>query len=161
MTSSGGRYRYKDDQETPDTHTICVEFEGGRQAIWEGRSCNNHKAPFVEFYGETGTMLIDENGTYTIYNANDKETETAKHSRNDAQHAGNFLAAIRNNTPLALNSEIEEGYKSTLLCHLGNIAQRTGRTLQCDPQNGHILNDEAAMALWKREYSQEWTPKES
>lgn len=161
VTSSGGRYRFQDDQETPDTHTICVEFDGGRQAIWEGRSCNKHDAPFVEFYGEDGTMRIDENGKYTIYNANDKEIEVVAHSRNDAQHVGNFLAAIRNNTPLALNSEIEEGYKSTLLCHLGNIAQRTGRTLQCDSKNGHILNDEEAMAFWKREYAKEWTPKES
>jgi len=36
--------------------------------------------------------------------------------------------------------------------HLGNIAHRTGRSLQCDPRNGHILNDKPAMAYWTREY---------
>ncbi len=161
VTSSGGRYRFKDDQETPDTQSVLIEFEGGRQVTWEGRSCNKHDDRFVTFYGENGTLEIDESGTYRIFDINDKEIEQASHSRNDAQHAGNFVAAIRNDTPLALNSEILEGHKSTLLCHLGNIAYRTGRVLNCDPKNGHILNDDAAMALWKREYAKEWTPRES
>ena len=58
-----------------------------------------------------------------------------------------------------LNSPVEEGHKSVLLCHLANIAQRTGNTLHCDPKNGHILNDKEAMKLWKREYEKEWEPK--
>ncbi|MFH1300732.1 MAG: gfo/Idh/MocA family oxidoreductase, partial [Planctomycetota bacterium] len=65
----------------------------------------------------------------------------------------------RNNEPLNLNAEIEIGHKSTLLCHVGNIAHRTGRTLTCDPTNGHIQNDQAAMALWTREYEPGWEPK--
>ena len=161
VTSSGGRYRFDDDQQTPDTHTICIEFPGNRQMTWDCRSCNKHDDRFVSFYGESGTLEIDENGTYRIFDINDKEQEKVTHTRSDTEHAANFVAAIRNDTPLALNSEIEEGYKSTLLCHLGNIAHRTGHTLNCDPTNGHVLNDEAAMQLWKREYSPEWTPKES
>jgi len=161
VTSSGGRYRFQDDQETPDTQTVCAEFEGGQQITWEGRSCNKHDDRFVTFIGENGTLEIDQSGSYRVFDINDKETEKAAHSRDDTQHAANFIAAIRNDTPLALNSEILEGHKSTLLCHLGNIAHRTGHTLNCDPSNGHVLNDDAAMALWKREYSKEWTPKES
>ena len=61
--------------------------------------------------------------------------------------------------PDSLNSEIGEGHKSTLLCHLGNIAYRTGRTLKCDPSNGHILGDKDAMAFWTREYEKGWEPK--
>lgn len=161
VTSSGGRYRFADDQETPDTHTVCVEFEGGRQLVWEGLSCNKHDMPFVEFIGEQGTLRIEESGTYTVWDINEKQTEKVDHKMSDTLHASNFIEAIRHETPLSLNSEILEGHKSTLMCHLGNISHRTGRTLQCDPTNGHILNDEAAMALWKREYSKEWTPKES
>ncbi len=160
VTSSGGRYRFQDDQETPDTQAVCIEFEGGRQLTWEGRSCNKHDDRFVTFFGENGTLEIDASGHYRIYDINDKETEKASKGYDDTLHAANFIAAIRNNTPLSLNSEIEEGYKSTLLCHLGNIAHQTGHTLNCDPKNGHILNNEAAMALWKREYSKEWTPME-
>ena len=40
VTSSGGRYRYKDDWETPDTQTIGIEFGNDSSIVWEGRSCN-------------------------------------------------------------------------------------------------------------------------
>ena len=44
VTSSGGRYRYKDDWETPDTQVINLEFANNTFMSWEGRSCNgtNH-----------------------------------------------------------------------------------------------------------------------
>jgi hypothetical protein len=40
VTSSGGRYRYKDDWETPDTQVITLEFDNKSAITWEGRSCN-------------------------------------------------------------------------------------------------------------------------
>ena len=135
MTSSGGRYRYEDDQETPDTQTVCLEFEDRRQITWEGLSCNKHDRKFVTFYGEGGALDLDGNGTYTVFDANDKEVgKFGSPSVGDIEHIVNLLDAIRNDKPLSLNAEIAEGHKSTLLCHLGNIAQRTGRTLTCDAQ---------------------------
>jgi Leu/Phe-tRNA-protein transferase len=69
----------------------------------------------------------------------------------------NFLACVRSGErPIA---DIEEGHKSTLLCHLGNMAYRTGRTLDCDPTNGHVKNDTGAMELWGREYRPGWEPQ--
>jgi hypothetical protein len=41
---------------------------------------------------------------------------------------------------------------------LGNIAQRTGRSLRIDPANGHIMDDSAAAKLWTREYEPGWKP---
>ena len=32
VTSSGGRYRFQDDQETPDTHVVCFNFEGRKRS---------------------------------------------------------------------------------------------------------------------------------
>ena len=46
-----------------------------------------------------------------------------------------------------------------MLVHLGNIAQRTGRTLSCDPKTGRILGDDDAMRYWKREYQPGWEPR--
>ena len=59
----------------------------------------------------------------------------------------------------AVNSPIEEGHKSVALLHLGNIAWRVGRELRCDPSNGHILGDDKAEKLAKRDYEKGWEPK--
>jgi predicted dehydrogenase len=160
VTSSGGRYHFDDDQETPDTHTVCFEFEEKRAITWQGLSCNRHRLGFVVFYGDGGAMELDSDGSYIIYDARDKEVERqSATARGDQEHIANFLAAIRNDTPLELNAEIAEGHRSTLLCHLGNIAHRTGHSLNCDPSNGHILEDPVAMELWTREYEPGWEPK--
>src|SRR5690606_33158168 len=147
--------------ETPDTQTVSFEFEGNKAMTWEGLSCHRHSSGFVKFYGTAGALDLQPNGTYTIYDEKDVEVERKPSpSQGDLEHIVDFLNAIRNDTPLKLNAEIEEGHKSTLLCHLGNIAQRTGRALRCDPsQGGRILDDAEAMALWQRDYEPGWEPE--
>ncbi|MEK6235435.1 MAG: Gfo/Idh/MocA family oxidoreductase, partial [Planctomycetales bacterium] len=159
VTSSGGRYRWEDDQQTPDTHVVAFEFEDRKTITWQGLSCNRHNsAGMVTFYGENGTLAMGDGG-YTIYDARYKEVKKSSGNRGDKEHMENFLAAIRTDKPLSLNAEIEKGHKSTLLCHLGNISQRTGRALTCDPTDGRIQNDKEAMQLWSREYAKGWEPK--
>jgi predicted dehydrogenase len=158
VISTGGRYRFDDDQETPDTHTVSYEFEGRKQITWEGLSCSRQpNRPYIcLFHGETGTLALADNG-YTIYDVAGKEVRREKVQSGDTPHFNNFLAAIRNNE--RLNSEIEEGHKSTLLCHLGNISQRTGRAIRCNAKDGTIVDDRAAQAYWTREYSKAWEPR--
>ena len=74
----------------------------------------------------------------------------------DFYHFENFVNSIRGEAKL--NSPVNEGQKSVLLCHLANISQRTGRALDCDPKNGHILHDAEAMTFWQREYEKGWEP---
>jgi len=158
VSSSGGRYRWDDDQETPDTHVVSFEFEGRKQITWEGLSCSRQvNRPYhVLFHGEQGTLALSDT-SYVIYDPAGKETRREKVQGGDGPHFANFLAAIRSGN--RLNSEIEEGHKSTLLCHLGNIAHRTGRALRCEPKNGHILADKEAMGRWSREYAKGWEPR--
>ena len=58
-----------------------------------------------------------------------------------------------------LKAEIEDGQKSTLLCHLGNIAWRTGHTINYDPKTRKMVDDKSASALVKRSYRKGWEPK--
>ena len=161
--SIGGRWHFQDDQETPDTQTAGFVFADRKSITWQGHSCNRHphrKGQFVTFYGDNGTMDVDGNGGYIIYDPRDKELEkVSAASRGDREHMQNLVDAVRNDTPLALNAEVAEGHRSTLLCHLGNISYRVGRTLQCNAKNGHITGDEEAAKLWKREYETGWEPK--
>ena len=161
VTSGGGRYRFDDDQQTPDTHVVTFDF-GGKSMNWEGRSWHprgSEGSGFgIAFYGEKGTMLLGGGG-YTIYDMSSgggKQIENVDGSGGDNLHIGNFLTCIRQEA--RPNADIEEGHKSTLLCHLGNIAHRTGHTLHCDPSNGRIQDDPEAQALWGREYRPGWEP---
>lgn len=162
VASTGGRYAFlDDDQQTPDTHVATFEFPDAKQISWQGLSCNKHRdgSGFVSFYGEKGTLEIDGRGKYVIYDLNDKKIEEGGDSMRDDDHIANFVEAIRSQDPRSLNQEIEEGHKSTLMCHLGNIACRIGHTFTCSAENGRILGDELAMNLWKREYEPGWEPK--
>jgi predicted dehydrogenase len=162
VVSSGGRYAYDDEQQTPDTHVVAFQFPGGKQLMWEGLSCNrsgiNGEGFGVTIHGNGGTLAIHGDG-YVLSDPKGKEVKkNSGGGPGDVPHAENLLAAIRANDPSKLNCPIETGHKSTLAPHLGNIAHRTGRTLTCDPQNGHILGDEDAMKLWSREYEKGWEP---
>jgi predicted dehydrogenase len=158
VTSSGGRYRYEDDQQTPDTQVVAYEFDGRKSITWEGLSCNNfpdgQKADVI-FYGDKGSLRITGSG-YSIHDPKGKEIEKVAGGGGDSTHIGNFLAAIRGAGKLS--SEIEDGHKSTLLCHLGNIAHRTGRALKCSAKDGAVIDDKEAMTFWKREYEKGWEP---
>src|SRR6185312_7826884 len=56
VRSSGGRYRYQDDWQTPDTQVITWEFPNNTLMEWEGRSCNGRtiedSTVGAAFYGE-------------------------------------------------------------------------------------------------------------
>ena len=59
----------------------------------------------------------------------------------------------------ALTAEIGEGQKSAALCHLANIALRSGNTVNLDPQTRKIIDDPKAEALATRTYRPGWEPK--
>lgn len=159
VTTAGGRYRYDDDQETPDTSVSTFEF-GDRAIIWEGRSFYKpiaSEAPKFEvaFYGENGTVTIDRTHV-NVYDAGGKLLEEEKHPGGDQFHTENFLACIKDGK--RPNADIEEGHKSTLLCHLGNISYRTGKALQIDATTHRPVDADAAK-LWGREYRSGWQPQ--
>jgi len=171
--SSGGRFAFQDDWQTPDTQIASFEFGTKKAITWEGRSCNKFPVEgtgrgFI-IYGDKGTLVNLSGGDYKIYDASDKLIKEEKGEAGadpnnpvsatgnlDFYHFENFVNSIRGEAKL--NSPVSEGQKSVLLCHLANISQRTGRALDCDPQNGHILHDSEAMMLWQREYEKGWAP---
>jgi predicted dehydrogenase len=159
VTASGSKLRYDDDQETPDTCTVTFDCDG-RQIVWEGiswsRRSDNKSQLGIELRGEDGEIYVDDGG-YKRYDTKGKVVEQESLGRGDAEHLDNFLNAIRDGR--SLNAGIEEGHKSTMFCHLGNIAYRTGRTISVDSATGHIKNDADAQSYWSCEYRPGWIPK--
>ncbi len=173
VNSVGGRYRYDDDWETPDTQVINYEFGNNSSMTWEGRSCNGKhvegSSVGVIFYGEEGSIMIGGGNAYKVIDLNNKVVKDVKNEvevdpRNkanpsqvlDGMHFQNFFDGIKSGA--SLNADILSGHISTLLCQLGNIAVRTKETLHTNPTNGHILKNKKAMKLWSREYEKGWKP---
>jgi len=173
VSSNGGRYRYQDDWQTPDTQVITMEFDNKSTMSWEGLSCNGKleegATVGVIFYGETGSLQIGGRNSYQIFDLQGKVVKDVKNDAAvnatsltnpaqslDALHIQNFFDAIKNGAQL--NSDIVGGHQSTLLVQLGNIAQRSGGSLDIDSKNGHILNNKEAQKYWSREYEKGWEP---
>ena len=172
VSSSGGRFHFKDDWEFYDTQIANFEFEGGKMITWEGMSCNSYKINGLgrgaTIHGTKGTILLIRN-YYHAFDLKGKKikeqyekqksatTNTVGAGGLDGYHMNNFMNAIR--VGEKQNSPIVEGHKSNLMCHLGNISQKLGRTLQTDAKSGRILKDKEAMQMWGREYEKGWEPK--
>ena len=159
VTCGGNRYHYRDDWETPDTCSATFDF-GGKGIAWEGQSCDPRgfegSSFGVTFYAEKGSLVIAGNSA-RLYDLNDKLVREIPGKGDDVLHFANFIDAIREGK--ALRAEIEDGQKSTRLCHLGNIAWRSGRTVNYDPKNEKIEGDKYATRFASREYRRGWEPK--
>ena len=173
VSSAGGRYAWKDDWEFWDTQNASFEFPEGKMISWEGRSCNGmntnvgHGGRGTWIYGTQGTAVVDRGG-YQVFDKSNREIK-AEYERNssssvdtlgvtglDNYHMQNFVNAVTKDE--SLNSPIDEAVKSTLLCHLGNMAQKFNKTLTVDTKTGKP-QDAEAMTLWGRTYEKGWEPK--
>jgi predicted dehydrogenase len=174
VSSAGGRYRYQDDWETPDTQVMTFQFGDKKTITWESRSCNSNAveglAAGVIFYGDNGSLMLSGGNEYKVFDLNNNlikhvTSDMGFEERNlvnptqalDAYHFRNLLDGIKNGA--TLNSDIVNACISTQLVQLGNIAQRVGRSLDIDPQSGRILKDKKANQFWSRNYEKGWEMK--
>jgi predicted dehydrogenase len=154
ITAGGGKLFYgDDDQQTPDTMVATFDFPH-TTVVWEHRIWSKtgyRDDPFgIIIYGEKGTMVFDPSGWHIEQGSKDIEKETGKPGDPQHAHLKNFIECIASGK--RPNADIEEGHKSTRLCHLGNIAIRTGRALRFDAETETIIGDAEANKLLGRTY---------
>ena len=170
VTSSGGRYQFKDDWQFYDTLVTSFEYED-KMISWEGKSCQGMKYYGRDrgstIMGTTGTVLVDRDG-YEIYDLKGNKTSEFKagsttsssdllgrDSMTDA-HFANFIAGIRKGEKL--NAPISVGNVAVTMLQLSNIAWEVNRELHLDTKDGRIQGDPEAMKMWGREYEKGWAP---
>jgi len=168
--SGSRRFFTDDDWEMYDTIVATFRF-GDVDIVWEGNSCNRvlqfGRDRGVLLYGTNGSAIVDRNG-YEVFGPDGSlrervQAEAASETTGlggggplNRLHIDDFLQFIRG-IRSDQHSPVAEGHKSTLLCHLANIAYRTGETLRCDPVRGRPTA-RAARALWARDYEPGWEP---
>jgi predicted dehydrogenase len=155
VTSSGGKLHFRDDQETPDTQFVTYDFaapgtagasDARRTITWEHCLWSNHgpdgRSAAAAFYGEHGTLIVDRGG-WKVYDLS--ETLVSGPSDSATAHHRNFLDSIRSRA--IPSADIAIGHVSSALCHLGNIAQRLGRSITFDPSSTSCGSDAEANAM--------------
>jgi predicted dehydrogenase len=170
VTSSGGRYHFKDDWQFYDTLVTSFEYKD-RMLSWEGKSCQGMKLYGRDrgsaIMGTNGTAVVDRDG-YEIYDLKGKKTGefkagsttsssdlTGRDSMTDA-HFANFIAGIRKGEQL--NAPVSAGNVAVTMLQLSNIAWAVNRELHLDAKDGRIQGDSEAMKMWGREYERGWAP---
>lgn len=165
IMAMGGKYFFDDDMQWPDTQTVLYEYaparegERPRQLIFEQRIWSPYVQEGFEngnaFYGTKGMMLLGKRGGYKLYGERNKLIEDKPAGGPDlGAHHRNFLAAVRGEE--AAHANALTAHLSSSLCHLGNIAIRTGRRLNFDPVKELVDGDEEANGLVGREYRKHW-----
>lgn len=165
VTSFGGRYELKDGGQTPDVQEIIYQFDDCL-VTWSGREVNRLRDEYLVFHGTKGSLSIMRDGFSVIpeiwrglKNRNTVPEMEPLEEKGDARkmedlHIRNFLDCVKSRqTPIA---DVEEGHLTAVMCHLGNIATRLGRTLKWDAEKEQFIGDREANVLLSYQYRKPW-----
>ncbi len=172
--TTGGKFAFPDsDNEIPDTEIMSLEFDDCVMTVEMTQFTpymdkipfsirNSDQFPYwpqcstrIELYGTKGVMLLARHGGgWQVYGKAKEQggpgtlVEQRYGRFPDPEHQQNFVDCIRSRkTP---NADIEEGHRSSVLLHLGNVSYRVGgRKLTFDPKT-ETTNDADANALVRR-----------
>jgi predicted dehydrogenase len=165
VSAFGGRYEINDGGQTPDVQEVLYNFASGEKnciVSWTGREINRTRDEYLVFYGTKGTLSIMRNGftiTPEIWRKKEVpeiEPMQMKGDGNEAQalHIRNFLDCVKSrHRPIA---DVEEGHRTAVMCHLGNIATRLQRSLKWDGEKEEIVGDKEASQMLSRPYRKPW-----
>ena len=168
--TAGRNFYINDDWEMYDTMEVRYDFPEGKSIEWVGNSCNKvqrfERGRGTLLLGTKGYAIVDRAG-YEVYNKDGnllRERKTPDRAIDTADlvgageltesHVKNFLQSIRG-IAKQQHSPVDEGHTSTLLCHLGNIAYRSGSDISCNPTNGRVVGDQANQ-FWGRDFQNGW-----
>ncbi|MBN2312006.1 MAG: gfo/Idh/MocA family oxidoreductase, partial [Candidatus Hydrogenedentes bacterium] len=165
----GGQFAVPDARDVPDTMEAVFEFASGRLLIFgqyeaSGNPIFVHSAD-VELRGTLGTIYAtgsyykvvpERGGQFQSRDPRMEPMEAKSPDGNlDVAHMRNFLDCIKSREKP--NADVEEGHRSTVIAHLGNIALATRSRIDWDPEREVITNNEEANELLHYEYRKPWT----
>ena len=160
--STGGKYVYDDDQETPNTQIATFDY-GDAEIVFEVRGLTTGGVASIAaggpnfvgniFLGENGYLSLDHKGFQIFLGDKREPGETGKLGDGKSEtkdHMDNFLKAVKSRRKEDLNGEVAEGVKSAMLVHMANTSYRLGRKLAFDPTAQKYIDDAKANAMLTR-----------
>ncbi len=169
VSCHGGRFAIDDDRTIPDTAIAVFEFASGRILEFGQYEASGYRMlpSEIDLRGTKGICYASGNKFQIIPETDgqfQKGAERAEamevkaqgaNSSLTAQHIANFLDCMASRaTP---NCDVEEGHKSTVFCHLANIALATKSRLEWDAEKEEITGNKEANDLLHYKYREPWT----
>jgi predicted dehydrogenase len=153
ISCSGGKYFFQDAQEWPDTMLVTYDYPGQvlqyEMRIWSRPKLYDLNEG-ATVYGENGWVLLSNEG-WKAFDAKNQVVKQGGGTTNLLIHIRNFLDTVRSRKREDLNQEIAQGHISSVMCHAGNIAWRTGKKLRFDAST-ETFDDREANQYLGREY---------
>ena len=145
------RYHKDNWYETPEWCEVTYQYANGVTVV-----CGQGQPGGTTFEGENGSIQVTRKvlkaKPETV--ANFEIGANGVHLYESADHYGNFLDCVKSRKlPIC---DVAIGHRSATVCHLGNIAIRTGRKIQWDPVKEEIVGDDAAAQMVERAYRDPW-----
>jgi len=137
---AGGRFGVDDAGQTPNTQLTVLDYKPAPIYI-ENRNLPMRPGAkeMDQLLGiREGLILQCEGGYFAglrgggwVYDNDDKRIRQFK-GDGGAQHATNFIQAVRDRNVERLNAPIRQGHISSAVCHLGNLSYRLGSPAACE-----------------------------
>jgi len=178
IQSMGGIFVHDTEQETPNTQISTMQYRDGVVLQLEVRNLFTNRDGDVRegiiFYGSEGWMQFNLGRTWTTFygpkdepgpsmtreEADAKYGIAVKYGRGREPHFENFIQCVRSRKREDLAAEVLEGHHAATICHLANIAYRTGRTLYFDSKTERFIGDEDADRYLTRDYREPYVMPE-
>lgn len=136
----GGRFKWNDQGETPNTMFALAEFANGQYVFFNVRNVNYEgyeKEVTNRFYFEDGGKLWD--GKYISNNGSQPRNVSVKDVRQTPGGAfGSFINACRANDPAMANGTMYDAHYSCALGHLMNNSYRLGEKVPFNEKAGRF-----------------------
>ena len=160
VSSSGGKFVFDDNSETPDSQVTTYEFPN-YMLVWEHmaglNNGLNNRSWGIEWSGSEGTIILNDEGWEIRPERKPANLDMVKKPGSGnprPAHVRNFLDCVKSRQQPVLN--LEKGHHVSTVAHLGNIAFRTGRKLVWDPTHEKIVGDREADKLVGVSYRKPW-----
>jgi predicted dehydrogenase len=149
-----GKARYNKDKlfEVPEWCEVKYEYANGIKMI-----CGQSEKGGTTFEGADGTIHVSR-GVLTSTPAGIVEEPLRGkdvHLYVSDDHHGNWLDCIHSRKlPIC---DVAIGHRSASVCHLGNIAIRSGKVIHWDPVKERIVGDDGTAKMVSRPYRAPWS----
>lgn len=151
--STGGRYAWNDQAETPNTQITSFTYGDGAIMEFEIRNIGSYQ----EAGQTTGNHFLGSKGYYVqgkgFFDYDHEAIKVDEPKPISDGPWGNFINAVKSRKQEDIRGTAEEGHLACAHCHLGNIAYRTGRALTFHGKREKFDGDREANAMLHDKYA--------